>query len=409
MLLFELTWGFGMSFGLYVSMVPAYLTDLGASKSLMGFVQSFWTILIPLQLIGGHYFSGRGRVRAVMAFFMAATGLRLVYDVLAVFVPGLWTPASLIAFFVIACAAYVALLVIGQSLYMGVLTDNIPRRRRGWVFGLRTLFNGAGGILTGLVASWVLHRWASPMNFRVSFMICDTLWTVSCFCLLILRDRPARGLAARGAGFLRSLAGKVRILLANPNYRVFLFFHTLNVAASTMATFIVPFAKEKLGTSDSSLALLSVIYLASGAAFGSLMGRLADRVGYRSVGAVQSVLLLAVFLIAVTTHSFTAICVAYGLYSLMNITSAFTLVNMSVELCPSMNVTDLVALGGTFILPFVAISSPLAGMVIDLTGSYPSVFFIGATVAAIAFFGFAFLVREPRTGRLYVIKQVAMR
>ena len=64
MLLFEFTWGFGLPFGLYVSMVPAYLTDLGTTKSLMGFVQSFWTILIPLQLLAGHFFSSRGRVRA---------------------------------------------------------------------------------------------------------------------------------------------------------------------------------------------------------------------------------------------------------------------------------------------------------------------------------------------------------
>ena len=60
MLLFELTWGFGMPFGLYVSMVPAYLNAMGTSKSLMGFVQSFWTILIPLQLIGSHYFGRTG-------------------------------------------------------------------------------------------------------------------------------------------------------------------------------------------------------------------------------------------------------------------------------------------------------------------------------------------------------------
>jgi len=224
MLLFELTWGLGMSFGLYVSMVPAYLADLGASKSLMGFVQSFWTILIPLQLLGGHYFSGRGRLRAVMVFYMTATGLRLVYDALAVFVPGLWTPASLIAFFVVACASYVALLAIGQSLYMGVLTDNIPRQRRGWVFGLRTLFNGVGGIATGFIASWVLRRWAAPLNFRVSFLICDAIWTISSLCLLLLRDRPARAARRPGAGFLRSLLGKVKILVANPNYRIFLFF-----------------------------------------------------------------------------------------------------------------------------------------------------------------------------------------
>ena len=51
--------------------------------------------------------------------------------------------------FVLANVSYVGLLTMGQSIYMGVLTDNIPRKRRGWVFGLRTLVLGIGGILTG--------------------------------------------------------------------------------------------------------------------------------------------------------------------------------------------------------------------------------------------------------------------
>jgi MFS family permease len=408
MLAFELTWGFGLPFGLYVSMVPAYLTAMGTSKSLIGFVQSFWTILIPLQLIGSHYLGRRNRVHAVIALYMTATGCRLLYDVLAVFVPGLWTPASYVGFFVLALAAYAGLLVVGQTIYMGVLTDNIPRRRRGWIFGMRTLFMGIGGIVMGLGASWVLHHWGSPLNFRISFMICDTLWTLSCFCLFLVRDRPARSARVQEPGFLSSLAGKVRLLLANPNYRVFLFFHMLNSVGLTIATFIVPYARERLGAPDDQIAWLSVIYLASSAALGPLMGRLADKAGYRSVGAAQSFLLLAFFLIAVGSRSFLAVCIGYALYSIVNITGQFMLVNMSVELCPSINGADLTALGGTLLLPFVGIASPLAGAIIDHTGSYPAVFYIGATIAVVALFGFAFLVREPRTGKLYQFKQVAM-
>src|SRR5271157_3599900 len=271
MLLFELTWGLGIPFGLYVSMVPAYLNAMGTSKSLMGFVQSFWTILIPLQLIGSHYFGRTGRVRAVIALYMSATGIRLLYDVLAVFVPGIWTPATFTGFFIFACASYVGLLVMGQSIYMGVLTDNIPRRRRGWIFGLRSLFSGLGGIFTGLGTAWVLHHWASPVNFRISFMICDAMWTLSSLCLFLVLDRPARAARVRAAGFLQSLGGKLGVLLANPNYRIFLFFHMLNSVALTIATFIVPYAQERLGAPDNFMAWLSVIYLASSAAFGALM------------------------------------------------------------------------------------------------------------------------------------------
>jgi MFS family permease len=390
-------------------MVPAYLTALGASKSLMGFAQSLWTVLIPLQLLGGHFFARRGRLKALVVITMAATGVRFAYDALALFRPGMWVPQSFTGFFVLACAGYIGLYVVGQSIYMGILTDNIPRLRRGWIFGLRTLVLGVGGIVTGFGASWVLHHWPSPINYRVSFLICDGLWTAASLALLLINDAHVHRPIARAAGFFHSLAAKLKILLANPNYRIFLFFHMLNAVALTITTFIIPFSKERLGVPDSSIAWLSIVYLATNAAFGGLMGRLADRVGYRSVGALQSLLLIAFFMVAVEARSFAAICAAYVLSSVVNMTGAFMLVNMSAELCPSLGVSDLTALGGTLLLPFVAVAAPLAGRILDATGNYPTVFFIGATIAVIAFFGFAFLVREPRSGRIYIIKQTAMR
>ncbi len=408
-LLFEFSWGLGIPFGLYVSVVPAYLTALGASKSLMGFLQTFFTVFTPLQLLGGHYFARRGRVRALIVIWMSATGVRLAYDALALFVPGMWTPRAFTSFFALACGMYVSLYVIAQAIYMGVLTDNIPRLRRGWIFGLRTLCLGVGGIATGFADSWVLHHWPSPVNYRVSFFISDSLWTVSSLSLLLIHDGHIHRPASAAAGFLRSLLAKLKVLLANPNYRIFLFFHMLNSVAFTITTFIIPFAKEKLAIPDSILAWLSVIYLGTNAAFGSLLGRLADKAGYRSVGALQSLLLIGFFAIAVYSRNFTAVCIAYVLATLVNMSGAFVLVNMSAELCPSLGVTDLTALGGTLLLPFVGTAAPLAGRIVDATRDYSSVFLIGATIAIIALFGFAFLVREPRSGRIYIVKQIAMR
>jgi MFS family permease len=292
---------------------------------------------------------------------------------------------------------------------MGVLTDNVPRKKRGWVFGLRTLFSGLGGVLMGLAAYWVLHHWPNPLNYRISFLICDTFWTLSSLSLFLIRDRPARALREKAAGFFRSLLGKMGILVSNPNYRIFLFFHMLNSVALTICSFIIPFASERLHIPDAHIAWLSMIYLASSVVFGLLMGRLADRAGYRSVGAVQSFLLLVFFMLAMSSRSFMAICIAWTLYSIVNFSASFMLVNMSVELCPSLGASDLTALGGTLLVPFVAVISPLAGSVIDTTGSYLAVFFIGVTIATIALFGFALLVREPRTGRLYDFKQISMR
>ncbi len=140
---------------------------------------------------------------------MSATGVRLLYDVLAVFVPGLWTPASYTGFFVLALATYVGLLVVGQTIYMGVLTDNIPRRRRGWIFGLRTLFNGVGGILTGLGSLLGAPPLGEPAE--LPRQLHDLRHPVDALVAVPLprfaTGRPAAA-RARTAGFLASLAGK---------------------------------------------------------------------------------------------------------------------------------------------------------------------------------------------------------
>jgi hypothetical protein len=74
-----------------------------------------------------------------------------------------------------------------------------------------------------------------------------------------------------------------------------------------------------------------------------------------------------------------------------------------------MSAPDLAALGNTILLPFLAVVSPLAGMVVDLSQSYLTVFVLGAAIALVAGGGFLALVREPRTGRLYTVASPPMR
>lgn len=407
--LFEFTWGIGLSFVLYIPMVPAYLTVLGAPKTLIGLVQALWTIVTPLQLLSSTYFAGRGRLRNAMLLYAGAVLCRLLYGIFAVALGGRWSGPSVLWSFVLGCLGLVALITLAQPLYLGIMTDNVPRDRRGRLYGFRAFGLGIGGMLTAALASFVLHSWPSPMNYRLSFLIGDAVLLVSCFSLLLFRDRADRDVPAKVPDFAHALREKLGILLGNPNYRLFIFFHLLNVSGASIAAFVVPFAKERLQISDSSVATFSVIFLGTNAVMGLVVGRIADRFGYRVVGIIQSALLVCFFLTAVSARSFPAICVAYGMYATVSMSLLLVLCNMSLELCPQLTAIDLTALGSTIILPVVGTVPPLAGAIIDLTSSYLSVFFVGATIAFIALMGFAALVREPRTGRLYVVRQIPMR
>jgi MFS family permease len=409
MTLFEFTWGLGNPFAMYVTIVPAYLTALSAPKSLIGVAIALWTVLAPMQLLGGHYFSGRRRVRIAMVIFAAAVAMRFLHDLATVFAPGIWTPPAAMTALLACCAWYVGGIVVGQSIYMGVLTDNVPQRQRGMLHGLRSAGLGLGAVATSAIAAYVLGTLPSPTNYRTALLIGDGIFLLSCLTLLFVRDAGWRPPGPREPAFARALAAKARTLGSDPNYRVFLFFHLLNAMASSLGAFIVPFAKEQLGVDDARIALLTVVLLSVNAVFAFGIGRLADRFGYRMVGAAQSLLLVATFLVAAAARSYAAVCVAYGLLAMVSFSLMFVLVNMSVELFPAMGATDLTALGNTILLPFLAVVPPLAGLIVDLSQSYLAVFLLGATIALVAGGGFLALVREPRSGRLYTVTQIPVR
>lgn len=409
LVLFEFAWGLGLPFTLFPTMVPAYLTALGASKFLIGAMQAMWTICTPIQIVSAHFHSGRRRPRNTVIIYAVAIGLRLVHDIVVNIAGSAISMVGQRALFAFGCIGFVIFIVYGQPLFFGLMTDNIPQQSRGRLYGLRTFGLGAGGLALGIVASYLLAGIDAPRNYQISFLLGDGMLLTSCLLLLFFRDDAAVDRKETIRTLLISAKTKIKTLLEEPNYRIFLMFHVLNVVAVNLAAFIVPYAKERLGFLDHQMGILSMVFLATGAVFGFMLGRLADRFGYRTVAITQSLALMLFFAIAIGARSHVVLYVAYVLYSLVNMSLLMVLVNMSVELCPGMTAVDLTALGTTIIVPVVALVGPVMGAVIDRTGDYFAVYMIGLAISAIALLGFVFIVQEPRRGRLYVIKQIMVR
>jgi tryptophan-rich sensory protein len=128
------------------------------------------------------------------------------------------------------------------------MTENIPRKSRGRLYGLRTFALGVGGLAMGIVTSRLLSRIDAPRNYQVSFLIGDVLLLFSCLLLLFFRDEAAVDDREASHTLYVSLKQKLKNLLDEPNYRIFLLFHLLNVVAVNLAAFIVPcFAVAGLG------------------------------------------------------------------------------------------------------------------------------------------------------------------
>ena len=116
---------------------------------------------------------------------------------------------------------------------------------------------------------------------------------------------------------------------------------------------------------------------------------------------------LIVTIIANGVHIFDGmIYIAFSLYASVIMVANMVMTNMSVELLPKQNSGTLIAAASSLMMPIILVATPLAGWVIDKTGSYTIIFALGAIVAAISALGFLVLVHEPRTRKMYIIRYI---
>ena len=400
--LFEFLWGLGAPFAFFEAMVPAYMTVIGASKALIGFALSFFNISAPFQLVSGYYFA-RNRVRNATLLFLACILCWFIFNTLALALRGNIPPRVHQYGFLLAAFGFAFFMMLANPLTVGIMVDNVPQRKRGGFFGFRNIAFGTAGLLMAGVAATVLARIPSPRNYQIGFLIAHCFYFTAAMCFLIVRDeKPAR--KEHRPKLVPYVASTLKTLWHNPNYRIFMFFQILSACALTIGPFIVPHAKENIGMTDSQASQLAVIHMAVNALMGYLVGRVADRFGYKVVSIYQPILLIVFFLIAMQAQSFIAVCVAYGLYALAFMAQILMLFNLSVELCPDLEATDLAAIGRLLPLPFAVALSPICGTIVDLSGSYFPVFLIGFTLSLVILLGRSLLMREPRTGRHYVIR-----
>jgi MFS family permease len=289
-----------------------------------------------------------------------------------------------------------------------MMADNVPPRRRGLLFGLRTAGLGGSGLIMGYVASKVLAHWPTPLNFQISFIIGSSIFLTSCLTLWGIRDHVnpehSQRIGTSGQPFLPYLFEMVRRLWQEPNYRILLFFLVLLFVATNGAAFIVAAAREQLGVTTQVQGFFSLIYLGTTAGLGWVLGIVADRYGYRLVTCLTSGMLSVAFLLCLLSQNVVLWCLAYGAFALACGSTPMVLCNMSAELCPEVPPSRLMGVGNVLVVSFVMIASTVCGAVVDLSGVYQPIFIANLMLSMIALFGFAFLVREPRTGQRYIIK-----
>lgn len=412
---FEFFWGLGLPFALFVVFVPAYLNLISAPKLVIGLAASLGAILMPLQLMSDRLAGGMNRRRNCWILYSISALSYVGYGVSSCALPAISDTARMVLFLA-AITVFIMAINLGQPMYWSIMTDNCPLRRRGRLLGLRTTGLGVGGLLTVLPAKWVYLHWPAPVNYHIAMLVAGAFFLISTTSVLFIRDQidPVRLEEYRrpnSTPILREVLGVLGRLWKTPNYRVFIFFIIILAASFSLAPFLVTYAGDILTLPTEQNRIFNVVYLLTCPLAGLSIGTLADRWGYRLAAILLAIFGSATFTLALTAHEINTLLFAYGLYCCAIVTMPTILCNMSVELLPEEKPAHLIAAGNLFTLIAVVLVPAVCGWLIDIFrhlgqvgNGYLTVFIIAIVLAVIAGLGMLFLVQEPRSGRIYIIK-----
>lgn len=404
----EFMWGLGIPFAMFGVAAPNYLKELGAPDTLIGVVISFPFLFAPMAILVSYWVKAHQRLRVYKAAVIGCIVPWFVYSTASTAWGAAWPRGFHIACYVLCMAIFIGTVHSLSPTFWAVMTDNTPVRRRGRLVGFRLACFCTGGLAVSYLAKRLYGVLESPLNFRVAFVITSSVFLVSCVCVFLIRDHVSPSHSQAGSAsrprFWSYLKDTLKQAWGDPNYRILLFFYALLASALTGMGFIVSAAREHLHASAEEANFFATVFLIGGGCLGWLPGLLADRFGYRLVGALSATLLAGGFLTCLITRNLTVWYVAYGACSVVSMVQYAILCNMGAEIRPDLPPNRLMATGISMSLVFVVTTNALCGALKDFTHLYGPSFVAYFTLSVIVALGFAFVVREPRTGRLYVIK-----
>lgn len=257
------------------SVLTGYMLHYGASTSEVALVSS-----VPLlsQLFSPlvAWFASRLSQRRFVSVGCALIG-RCLW-LLAALAPQLGVSANIMPVFLIVLVGlssfFQASLGTVWTAWMG---DVIPEDRRGRFFGRRAGIVGVVGMIVNLLSGWFLDVVNAPLNFQVVLLV-SVVFAVIAAVLLLFHTDPVKNKENLD----------LREILVSPwqeaNFRTFLFFAGhLHFAIFLSGAIITVYFLEQLKMSFSQLALWTVIAASTGLVTTEFWGRLADRIGNRTV------------------------------------------------------------------------------------------------------------------------------
>ena len=161
--------------------------------------------------------------------------------------------------------------------WIPLMAEVVPEPLRGRYFGLRNGVCGVVGMLAGLTAGWYLDRMPSPAGFQMIIVAAVLFAVVSLFTYPRHYERPSKAVAL-------SLRENLLVPLRDKNFRKFILFSVYwNATVMLASPFVIPYFFKHLHMTFTQVAVWAAIASTCGLFMGPVWGKVADRVGHKTV------------------------------------------------------------------------------------------------------------------------------
>jgi len=393
--------GFGLGFAFYspFTVLPAFVSELTASKPLIGLVSTLlmgaW--LLP-QLIAANYLAGQEREKPYL-IISAVIGRSLFFPLAGIvyLFAGRWPALTLIVFY-LCLTIFMSCDAMTSVAWFDMWAKMIPPTRRGRVVGFGQVLSGLATIGAAVIVRRVLSPTGPsfPANYALLFLLAGVAMMISLGALLCLREPPGEAQQERTSWreFLPQLG---QVLREDRDFRVLTIVRLLAGLGGLASPFYIVYATAGLGMATETIGLFISAQTAGSIAAGLILGYLNERWGSRIViqvsrllGLIQPLLALAFaglhgFLGADMASSYTSPLAYAPIFLLMGIINGSMMpgfVSYIVDLAPEGNRPLYAGLGNT-LSGAVMVVPLLGGWLLEAT-SYPVLFLATAVGSALS-------------------------
>jgi MFS family permease len=386
---------FGMSLVSQTTIMPLLVSELTASKIVIGLIPVIYRLgfLLPQFLTAN--FSERLRVSKPFVMLLGGLGERVPYLLIGLVVLWLAVPAPTLtlALFYLLLATTATTNGMATPAWFSMIAKVIPVHRRGLWSGVARSLGALLGIAGGAFSGRLLTNWPFPQNYGYSFLAAFAFVAISWLGLAANREPASPSVKPHTSlgSYLRRLP---EVLRRDNNYVRFVISRSVAIVGAMAGGYFVVYGKENIEGALEQVGTLTAILIGTQAVTNLLWGLLADRKGHKVVLCAAAAFMAVTATIAWLASSPAWLWVTFGLLAVSMSGESVSRMNIILEFCAPEDRPTYIGLTNTLLAP--ATLAPILGGALATWFSYRGMFVVAAIFSVAGSVLLAFWVKEPR-------------